>query len=61
VALPTSGQKEVVISPSIDYVLNNRVNIKLYFDQRRVIPKISTSPPITTTRAGLQLRIALAQ
>ncbi|HYF29687.1 MAG TPA: cell surface protein SprA [Chitinophagaceae bacterium] len=61
VALPTSGQKEVIISPSIDYVLNNRVNIKLYFDQRRVIPKISTAPPITTTRAGLQIRIALAQ
>jgi cell surface protein SprA len=59
VALPTSGQKEVIISPSIDYVLNNRVNIKLYFDQRRVIPKISTAPPITTTRAGLQIRIAL--
>ena len=61
VALPTSGQKEIIISPSIDYVLNNRVNIKLYFDQRRVIPKISTAPPITTTRAGLQVRIALAQ
>ncbi|MGB8195343.1 MAG: cell surface protein SprA, partial [Chitinophagaceae bacterium] len=58
VALPTSGQKEIIISPSIDYVLNNRVNLKLYFDQRRVIPKISTSPPITTTRAGLQIRIA---
>lgn len=61
VALPTSGQREIIISPSIDYVLNNRVNIKLYFDQRRVIPKISTAPPITTTRAGLQIRIALAQ
>ncbi|HEX6180226.1 MAG TPA: cell surface protein SprA, partial [Chitinophagaceae bacterium] len=61
VALPTSGQKEIIISPSVDYVLNNRVNIKLYFDQRRVIPKISTAPPITTTRAGLQIRIALAQ
>lgn len=59
VALPTSGQKEIIISPSVDYVLNNRVNIKLYFDQRRVIPKISTSPPITNTRAGLQVRIAL--
>ena len=60
-ALPTSGQKIIAISPSIDYVLNNRINIKLYFDQRRVEPKISTSAPITTTRAGVQIRISLAQ
>lgn len=60
-ALPTSGQKVITISPSIDYVLNNRVNIKLFFDQRRSEPKVSTSAPITTTRAGLQIRVSLAQ
>jgi len=60
-ALPTSGQRIITISPSIDYVLNNRVNVKLFFDQRRVEPKISTSAPITTTRAGLQIRVSLAQ
>lgn len=60
-ALPTSGQKVITISPSIDYVLNNRINLKFYFDQRRVEPKISTSPPITNTRAGVQVRISLAQ
>ena len=60
-ALPTAGQKVISIAPSIDYVLNNRVNIKFYFDQRRVEPKISTSAPITTTRAGVQIRISLAQ
>lgn len=60
-ALPTAGQKIISITPTIDYVLNNRVNIKLYFDQRRVEPKISTSAPITTTRAGVQIRISLAQ
>ena len=30
-------------------------------DQRRVEPKVSTSAPITTTRAGLQVRVSLAQ
>ncbi|HVM88581.1 MAG TPA: cell surface protein SprA [Puia sp.] len=59
-ALPTGGQKTITISPSIDYVMSNRINLKLYFDQRRVTPKISTSPPITTTRVGLQIRISLA-
>ena len=59
-ALPTGGQKVITISPSIDYVLSNRINVKLYFDQRRTEPKISSSPPITTTRGGLQIRISLA-
>ncbi|MDB5247893.1 MAG: hypothetical protein JWQ40_2287 [Segetibacter sp.] len=57
----TGGQKVVTIQPSIDYVLNNRVNVKFYFDQRRVVPYISTSAPITNTRAGVQIRISLAQ
>jgi cell surface protein SprA len=60
-ALPTGGQRIVRISPSIDYVLNNRINVKFYFDQTRTTPKISTTPPITTTRGGLQIRISLAQ
>lgn len=60
-ALPTAGQKVIFINPTIDYVISNRVNIKLYFEQRRVTPKISTSPPITNTRAGVQIRISLAQ
>jgi cell surface protein SprA len=60
-ALPTAGQKVITINPTIDYVISNRVNIKLYFEQRRVNPKISTSPPITNTRAGMQIRISLAQ
>ena len=60
-ALPTAGQKVITISPSIDYVLNNRVNLRLFFDQRRTEPKVSTSAPIVTTRAGLQIRVSLAQ
>lgn len=60
-AYGTGGQKEISIQPSIDYVLNNRINIKLFFDQRKVIPYISTSAPITTTRAGINVRISLAQ
>jgi len=60
-SLPTGGQRVVTISPSIDYVLNNRINLKFYFDERRTTPKISTTPPITTVRGGLQLRISLAQ
>ncbi len=60
-AFGTAGQKVVRIAPSIDYVANNRVNVKLYFEQNRTIPKIATTAPMTTTRAGVQVRISLAQ
>ncbi|MEO6537943.1 MAG: cell surface protein SprA, partial [Ferruginibacter sp.] len=32
----TGGSKEISINPTIDYFLNNRVNLKFYFDQRKV-------------------------
>ena len=59
--LPTGGSKEITILPTIDYTLNSRVNLKLFFEQRRVNPYISSSAPITNTRAGVQVRISLAQ
>ncbi len=57
----TGGSKEISFSPTIDYFINNRINIKLYFDQRRVKPYISSSAPTTNTRAGVQIRISLSQ
>lgn len=60
-AFGTAGQKVIRLAPSIDYVMNNRVNIKLYFEQNRSIPKIATTAPITTTRAGVQIRVSLLQ
>lgn len=59
--IPTSGQKVVKISPSIDYILNKRINVRLYFDQQRVIPYVSSSAETVNTKAGVALRISLAQ
>lgn len=59
-AYSTGGQKVISIQPSIDVVASNRVNLKFYFDQQRIIPYISTSAPVTNTRAGIQIRISLA-
>lgn len=56
----TGGSREVTISPTIDYFLNNRINIKFYYDRRKVVPYISSSAPTVNTRAGIQLRISLA-
>jgi cell surface protein SprA len=55
----TGGGKSVIIQPSIDYVLNKRINLKLYFYQRRYTPYISTSAPTVNTNAGLQVKIGL--
>jgi cell surface protein SprA len=60
-AFATNGSREVTISPTIDYYISNRINVKLYFDQRRVNPYISSSPPTVDTRAGVQVRISLTQ
>lgn len=59
-AFPTQGQKMIIINPSIDYVLSNRIQLKFYFDQQRSIPYISSSAPMVNTRAGVQVNIALA-
>ncbi|MBS1742176.1 MAG: cell surface protein SprA [Bacteroidetes bacterium] len=56
----TGGSRETTISPTIDYYINSRINIKLYYDRRRVKPYISSSAPTTNTRAGVQIRISLA-
>lgn len=58
-AYGTGGQKEITLQPSIDYVLNSKINLRFFFDQRKATPYISSSPPITNTRAGVNIRIAL--
>lgn len=57
----TAGQKVIRINPSIDYVVNNKINIQLYFEQNKNIPKISNAFPITNTRGGIKVRISLTQ
>jgi cell surface protein SprA len=58
-AYGTGGQKEVTLQPSVDYVLSSKINLRFFFDQRRATPYISSAPPITNTRAGVNIRIAL--
>ncbi|MEO7293855.1 MAG: cell surface protein SprA [Ginsengibacter sp.] len=60
-AFATAGSKEITLSPTIDYYISNRINVKFYFDQRRVTPYISSAAPTVNTRAGMQVRISLAQ
>ncbi len=59
-AYSTGGQRTISIQPALDYIINNRIDLRFYFDQQRVKPYISTSAPIINTRAGLELRISIA-
>jgi len=49
---PTRGAKTITLFPTIDYVLNDKMNIQLYFDQRRSEPKTRNSYPVINTRSG---------
>ncbi|MFN8251995.1 MAG: cell surface protein SprA [Ferruginibacter sp.] len=57
----TGGSKEITIEPTVSYILSNRVNVQLYFKQRKVKPYISSSAPVTNTNAGVKVTISLAQ
>ena len=58
---PTGGLTSISFSPTIDYVVNDRFNIQLYFDRQKTVPKISTSYPITSTNAGIKVRFSLSE
>lgn len=58
-AFATNGSKEIHINPTLDYYINNKVKITLYFDQIRINPYISSSAPTIETSAGAQVNITL--
>jgi cell surface protein SprA len=57
--IPTVGSKVISISPSIDYTVSKRVNLRFFFDYNRTVPKTSASFPITNMQGGLKLRLSL--
>ena len=61
VDITTRGQKVVTISPSIDYIVSDKLTLRFFYDRRQSIPYVSSSYPITTTRAGMTLRFIFAQ
>jgi len=58
---PERGSRVIRISPSIDYAVNKFVNVRLFFDRSRTIPKTSQSFPITNTQGGVTIRFSLTQ
>jgi cell surface protein SprA len=57
---PSGGGRNVSLKPSIDYVLNDRVNIRLFYDYVLNEPFISTAFPTAQTSGGLSIRFTIA-
>lgn len=56
---PTAGQRLFSIKSSIDYVVNDKLNVRFFYDHQINQPKISTSFPTSNINAGIALRFTL--
>ncbi len=61
IAQPTTGSKTITFNPTIDYVVNQRIRLQLFFDYAKTIPYTSQSYPITNTSGGLVVSFSLTQ
>ncbi len=57
---PTAGQKTFTIKTSADYVLSNRFNLRLFYDQVINRPTLNITYPTSNTNFGVSLRFTLA-
>ncbi|RQO31778.1 cell surface protein SprA [Taibaiella sp. KBW10] len=56
----TMGQKVIAITPTIDYIINDNLQLQFYFDRRQSFPHVYTSFPLTSTKGGLKLTFTFA-
>jgi cell surface protein SprA len=57
----TNGNINMQLRPNITYVVNQKLNVQLYFERTVNEPLISSSYRRATTRFGTQIRFSLAQ
>jgi cell surface protein SprA len=59
IAEPTRGQKTISLAATIDYIINNKLNVRVFYDFRRTTPATLASYPTRTHRGGLTFRFSL--
>lgn len=59
--LTTNGTRQMQLRPTIDYVLNQRVNLQFFFSRTVTDPKVENSYKNSATEGGIQLRWSLSQ
>ena len=57
----TNGNKTFQLRPTVDYLLNTRLNLQLYYSQTVTTPRISNAFRNTASEGGVQLRYSLTQ
>ena len=57
----TAGQKVMTLKISGDYTLNNRFNLRVFYDKVVNTPYVSLAYPTTNANFGLSVRFTLAQ
>jgi cell surface protein SprA len=60
-AVPTGGNFNLTIKPSLDYAINTNLTIRAYVEYNLNKPVVSTSFPTSFTAFGLQVRFNLTQ
>ena len=58
---PSSGSTTLGVKLSADYPLNDRFNIRAFYEYNSNNPFVSSSYPTSNTNAGLSIRFTLAQ
>jgi cell surface protein SprA len=57
----TNGNINFQLRPNVDYRVNDKLNIQLYFARTMNDPRVTNSFKRTTTEFGVQARFNLAQ
>lgn len=58
---PSAGTQTLGIKISADYPINERFNVRAFYDYNANDPFVSTSYPNSNTNAGIAVRFTLAQ
>lgn len=59
--IPSGGSNVITLKTSADYVLNQRFNIRFFFDRVLNSPIVSASFPTANTNVGFSVRFTLAE
>ncbi|MEI6061328.1 MAG: cell surface protein SprA, partial [Bacteroidota bacterium] len=57
----STGTRQISINASADYMVNQKLNLRLFYDQTISKPHVSAQIPTSNVNAGISLRFTLAQ
>ncbi|MBX7204580.1 MAG: cell surface protein SprA [Bacteroidia bacterium] len=56
---PVNGNKVITIRPTIDYMINEKLNIRIFYDRRVTKPATSNTFPTAITSGGFSMRYTI--